>query len=557
MLLLVSCSGAEVDFARSLAVPQSADIVLRNGKIVTVDRNFSLKQAVAIKGGRFLFVGSDRDMRPFIGPSTRVIDLGGRTVIPGLIDAQIHATRAGLNWDGELHWEQVRSLADGLQMIAKAAQDRPAGSWIVIGGGWVPKQFVEQRFPTIGELDTIAPNHPVYLQYLDDDALLNNAGLRTVGITGKTAEPKGGKFERNASGELTGWLRGGPAWQPAYSKIPKLSLERARQSLRSCFAALNRFGVTSIADLQDEDVSFAERRVLADMARLGELTVRVNFYIDVNTAVDESTQVNSAAAEIKQLPQSDWFRFGGFVGNMNQGNLPANRGGSRSDPKEAFRHMMNLLTEGPYSFRLRLRHDSDVSQALAELEQRDAASLSRKRIAFTDFEGVSAQTIERIKKFGAGLVVESRALTGEPSLGISAMSGAANEPSLGSLLEAGLTLGIASNGFRSNNFSPMLTLWWLATGKSVAGTVIRGPVQKIPREQALRMYTMGGAWLNAESQRKGSIEVDKFADLVVLSGDYLTVPEDQIRSLESVLTMVGGRVVHFASPFGPIKTGNK
>ncbi len=555
LLLLMSCSGAEVDFARSLAVPQPADIVLRNGKIVTVGRNFSIKEAVAIKGGRFLAVGSDRDMRPFTGPSTRVIDLGGRTVIPGLIDAQIHATRAGLNWDGELHWEQLRSLADGLQMIAKAAQARPAGSWIVVPGGWVPAQFVEQRFPTIAELDAIAPNHPVYLQYLDEGAVLNSAGLRIVGITNKIAEPKGGKFERTANGELTGWLRGAPAWQLAYSKIPKLSLERARQGLRSCFAELNRLGVTSIADLHDENVGFAERRILAEMARLGELTVRLNFYVNVNTA--ENKSVNSVAAEIKQLPQSDWFRFGGFVVNMDQGNLPANAAKAGSDPQEAFRRMMSLFTEGAHSFRLRVRDDSDASQALTALEGADAARLSRQRIAFTEFEGGLAQTIERIKKLGAGIIVKSHALIGEPSLETPAAKIAGNEMSLGGVYEAGVPLGIGSDGFRANNFSPMLTLWWLVTGKNIAGTVTRAPVHKTSREQALRMYTTGGAWLGAESQRKGSIEVDKFADLVVLSGDYLSVPEDQIRSLESVLTMIGGRVVHFASPFGPIKAGGK
>ena len=555
LLLLVSCSGAEVDFARSLAVPQPADIILRNGKVVTVDRNFSIKQAVAVKGGRFLGVGSDRDMRPFTGPTTQVIDLGGRTVIPGLIDAQIHATRAGLNWDGELHWESLRSLADGLQMIAKAAQARPAGSWIVVAGGWVPAQLAEQRFPTIAELDAIAPNHPVYIQYLDGGALLNNAGLRTVGITGKTAEPKGGKFEHAANGEPTGWLYGAPAWQLAYSKIPKLSLDRMRQGLRSCLAELNRFGVTSISDLQDEDVGFAERRVLADMARLGELTVRISFHIGVTSAVNASTRIESAAGELKQLPQSDWFRFGGFVLDLDGGDLPAGGAKAGYDPEETLRHSIRLVANGTHSFRLHPQSDSDATRALAELEQADAASLSRQRIAFT--EGGSAQTNERIKKLGAGIIVKSRALTGEPSLEPADATRAANETSLDGLFEAGIPLAIGSDGFRANNFSPMLTLWWLVTGKNVAGTVVRAPAHKISREQALRMYTTGAAWLAAESQRKGSIEVDKVADLVVLSGDYLNVPEDQIRSLESVLTLVGGRVVHFSSPFGAIKPGNK
>jgi predicted amidohydrolase YtcJ len=161
VLFLTACGGHEVDFARSLAVPAPADLILRNGKIVTVDRAFSIKQAVAVRGGRVITVGTDRDMRPLTGSATRVIDLGGRTVIPGLIDSHIHATEAGLRWDAELHWEMTRTLADGMRQIAAATQAKPAGSWIVVSGGWVPTQFAERRFPSRAELDAIAPRPPV------------------------------------------------------------------------------------------------------------------------------------------------------------------------------------------------------------------------------------------------------------------------------------------------------------------------------------------------------------------------------------------------------------
>ncbi len=231
MLFLTACGGHEVDFARSLAVHAPADLILRNGKIVTVDRAFSIKQAVAISGGRVITVGTDRDMRPLTGPATRVIDLGGRTVIPGLIDSHIHATEAGLSWDAELHWEMTRTLADGMRQIAAATQAKPAGSWIVVSGGWVPTQFAERRFPSRAELDAIAPRHPVYIQYLRQGALLNSAALDALGIQPKTPDPAGGKFERNpASGELTGWLQGVSAWEYAFQKIPGANLiQHARQ----------------------------------------------------------------------------------------------------------------------------------------------------------------------------------------------------------------------------------------------------------------------------------------------------------------------------------------
>jgi len=560
MILLIGCSGAEVDFARSLAVPQPADIILRNGKIVTVDRSFSIKQAVAIKDGRFLAVGSDRDVRILTGPRTRVVDLAGHTVIPGLIDSHIHATVAGLSWDAELHWEQLRSLADGLKLIAKVTESQPVGSWIVVAGGWAPTQFAERRFPTRAELDAIAPNHPVYLQYLRQGALLNSAALKAVAIFNKSADPAGGRFERDPRGELTGWLQGVPAWEYAYQKIPKLSLEQMRQSLRNCFRELNRFGLTSIGDLQSADVTFAQRRLLADMARGGELTLRVNFYIAPNDAGDELEQLKLAAAEIKQLPQSDWFRFAGFSGTLvrglGDGELLAD---SQSmtivpDARAKLRRMVQFFAEGGYSFRQHATQDNTARQLLDVIEQvHGATPLSRQRIAFAHLEEGSAETVERIKKLGAGIAVQDRlALSGERYMELRGLEKARSAPPLRKMLDAGVPIGAGTDGFRSSNYSPMLSLWWLVTGKTVGGTAIRDKSQNVSREEALRMYTMGSAWFSADSQRKGSIEVDKLADLVVLNADYLTVSEDQIRSLESLLTMVGGRVVYSAGRFAAV-----
>src|ERR1051325_8272457 len=153
LLAVIACgSGAEVDFARSLAVKAPADLVLRGGKIITLDDNFSIREAVAIRDRHFITVGTTREMRPLIGPQTRVIELAGRTVIPGLIDGQINATLAGLSWDAE------RSLAEAMKQVAAASQAKPAGNWIVVAGGWAPMQFAERRFPSRAELDQVAPD---------------------------------------------------------------------------------------------------------------------------------------------------------------------------------------------------------------------------------------------------------------------------------------------------------------------------------------------------------------------------------------------------------------
>ena len=558
---LFACSGREgpreADFERSLAAPAPADLVLRNGKIITVDREFSIKQALAIRDGRFIAVGGERDVRVLIGRGTRVIDLAGRTVIPGLIDSHIHATSAGLRWDGELHWERLRLLADGLRQIAAAVSAKPPGTWIVVGGGWVPTQFGERRFPTRAELDALAPKHPVYIQYLREGALLNSAALTALGITLGTPDPPGGRFERNPnSGEFTGWLQGVGAWEYAYAKIPHLSLDQARESLNNCFRELNRLGITSIGDLHTSEITFAHRRLLAEMAR-GGLTVRLNFYIGVNDSGDEIEQIKAAIDEIKTLPRNDMFRFAGFgerlmrgIGDVDVTGNPKNTPIS-DETKEKFRGLVRTIIENGYGFRLQTNRDEEARSLLEVLQEvHSITPLSTGRIGFAHLEDATPETIALMKKLGIGLTVQDRlALTGERNVELWGMEKARNTPPLRAIVESGVALGAGTDAFRASNYSPMLALWWMVTGKTVAGSSIRSKSQNLTREEALRLYTTGSSWFTLDEGRKGSIEVGKLADFAVLNADYLTVPEDQIRSLESLLTVVGGHIVYFAPPF--------
>jgi predicted amidohydrolase YtcJ len=554
LLALAACGGSrEVDFERSLAVPAPADLVLRNGKIITVDRDFSIRQAVAIRDGRFIAVGSDSDVRMLIGRGTRVIELGGRTVIPGLIDSHIYATEAALNWDAELHWEGMRSLDTGLKQVAAATQTKPPGSWIVVGSGWVPTQFSEKRFPTRLELDELAPNHPVYIQYLGEGALLNSVALKEVGIALGRPAPPGGKFERDPNtGELSGWLQGSAAWQYVYNKIPRPSLDKAHQSMRNCFRELNRLGITSVGDLHTRSVSFAHRRLLSEMARSGDLTLRLNFYVLADDDGDELEQLEATIDEIKSLPQSDNFRFVGLGKNLTRavGDRDPKGMTIAAEAKEKFRRMLRSFTGERFGVHLQTDQDA-ARQWLDVLEEVNAsAPFSSQRVAFAQLEDATPETIARIKKLGGGIAVQDRmALTGERSVELWGMDKARNAPPLRTMIESGITVGAGTGAFRSSNYSPMLSLWWLITGKTVGGSTIRNQSQNLTREEALRLYTIGSAWFTFDEGRKGSIEVGKLADLVVLNGDYLTVSADQIRSLESMLTMVGGRIVYAVEPF--------
>jgi len=443
-----------------------------------------------------------------------------------------------------------------------SAKAKPAGAWIVVGGGWVPTQFVERRFPTRAELDAIAPKHPVYVQYLRQGALLNSAALAALGITRHTPDPPGGKFARNpATGELTGLLQGVPAWEYAYGKIPRPTLDQVEQSLRNCFRELNRLGLTSVGDFQTGGVTFAHRRLLGGMARRGELTLRLNYYIAPNEPGDELEQLRRTAEEVKQLPSDDLFRFAGFgetlVRGTGDGDVLSNPDGFTVDPqaREKFRRVIRFLAEAGHNFHLHATQDRTARQLLDVIEEveREAPFL-RQRITFAHLEDASPETILRIVRLGGGISVQDRmVLTGERNVQLWGAARARNAPPLRTMIQSRVPLGAGTDAFRSGNYSPMLSLWWLITGKTVAGTAIRDPKQNVTREEALRMYTLGGAWLTFDEAIKGSIEVGKLADLAVLNGDYRTVPEDQIRSLESLLTVVGGRIVYAAGPFARLE----
>ncbi|HEY7165428.1 MAG TPA: amidohydrolase [Candidatus Binatia bacterium] len=529
-----------------------ADTVLTNAKILTMNQSSSIQQGLAIRGGRFVAVGSDQQIRLWIGPNTRVINAGGRTVIPGLNDGHVYASLAGITWQRDVHWEFTRSLADGLKQITAAAADRPAGSWIVVEGGWTPAQFSERRFPSRAELDAVAPKQPVLVLNREQFAVLNSAGLTVAGITRKTPDPPGGGFERDANtGEPTGVVRGAPAVEFVYKKIPEPALDGAREGLRALFRELNRLGITSVVDLQNANLNFGHRRLLADMARTGELSLRMTFFVSPGESGVE--ELRRLSEEMKQLGGGDSFRFAGFGDNLVAGSNPAatpNASTMQDKTKEKLQAAIRFLAASGDNFQLRAVDENSTRQLLDILEEVNREKpFGNRRIGFTHVGDLSPESIERIKKLGGGISTDAASAL---MMGSDAETQAVRKISsapLRKIVDAHVPLGAGSDGFHSGNYSPMLSLWSLVTGKSVGGLQLRDPTENVSREEALRMYTMGSAWFTVDDWRKGSIETGKFADFAILSEDYLAIPEDRIPALESLLTVVGGRVVYAAGPF--------
>ena len=228
-----------------------ADLILHRGLFTTLNRAQPPAQAVAIKDGRFLRVGHEQEIMALAGPGTKIIDLGGRRVLPGLIDNHIHIIRGGLNFNLELRWDGVKSLADAMAMLKRQVDITPAPQWVRVVGGFSEHQFAEKRLPTLEELNAVAPDTPVFILHLYDRALLNGAALRAVGYTRDTPEPPGGQILRDSAGNPTGLLLAKPNASILYATLakgPKLPVEYQLNSTRHFMRELNRLGVTRYED---------------------------------------------------------------------------------------------------------------------------------------------------------------------------------------------------------------------------------------------------------------------------------------------------------------------
>src|SRR5438105_6974998 len=283
----------------------AADVILHNGKITTVNAKQPEAQAVAVGEGRFLAVGSDRDVLSLRGPATQVIDLNGRRVVPGLNDSHLHVIRGGLNFNMELRWDGVPSLADALRMLKDQARRTPAPQWVRVVGGWSEFQFAERRMPTLAEINAAAPDTPVFVLHLYARALLNAAALHAVGYTKDTPDPIGGTIERDARGNPTGMLIAKPNALILYATLakgPKLPLEHQLNSTRHFMRELNRLGITSVIDAGGGAQDYPnDYEVIERLHRDGELTVRIAYNL------------------FTQKPKSELADFQGWTNSVQPG----------------------------------------------------------------------------------------------------------------------------------------------------------------------------------------------------------------------------------------------
>lgn len=537
-----------------------ADTILVNGRIATLDPARPSASAVAIEHGKFNAVGSDAEIMPLNSAGTRVIDLGRRTVIPGLNDSHTHVIRGGLHYNMELRWEGVPSLTDALRLLKAQAARTPAPQWVRVVGGWSEFQFAERRMPTLAEINAAAPDTPVFVLHLYDRALLNAAALRAVGITKDSPDPPGGVIRRDRAGNPTGMLVAQPNALILYSTLargPVLPFENQLNSSRHFQRELNRLGITSAIDAGGGGQNYPDDyRVIEELHRRGEMSLRIAYNLFAQKPGAEFEDYQRWTGMVKPYAGDDMLRMNGAGENLTWSaadfeNFLEPRPELRADMEGELERITRLLVEHRWPFRIHATYDESIVRLLEVFERVNRElPFDGLRFIIDHAETVSPRSIDRIKALGGGIAIQHRmAFQGEYFVQRYGADEARITPPVAQMLQAGVPVGAGTDATRVASYNPWVSLYWLTAGRTLGGLELYPESQRLERARALGLWTKGSAWFSGEDDRKGAIRAGEYADLAVLSADYFSIPEEEIKDLHSVLTLVGGKVVHGGGEF--------
>ncbi|WP_377159184.1 amidohydrolase [Roseateles sp. UC29_93] len=537
--------------------------MLFNGRFTTLDRARPRAAAVAIKDGRFQSVGANQEILALAGPATRRIDLKGRGVLPGLIDNHLHIIRGGLNFNMELRWDGVRSLADAMAMLKAQVDITPAPQWVRVVGGFTEHQFAEKRLPTIDELNAVAPDTPVFLLHLYDRALLNGAALRAVGYTRETPEPPGGQILRDAAGNPTGLLLAKPNASILYATLakgPKLPPEYQLNSTRHFMRELNRLGVTGAIDAGGGFQNYPEDyQIIQKLSDAGQLTIRLAYNLFTQKAGQEKEDFLHWAQSVTYKQGDDYFRHNG-AGEMlvfsaaDFEDFRQPRPDMPDQMEGELEEVVRILVQNRWPWRMHATYDETISRALDVFEKvhRDTP-INGLNWFFDHAETISTRSMDRIAAMGGGVAVQHRmAYQGEYFVERYGARAAEATPPVAEMLRRGMKVSAGTDATRVASYNPWVSLSWMVTGRTVGGLQITPQRNCLDREAALRMWTENVTWFSNEQGNKGQIAAGQLADLVVPDRDFFGCPESDIADTSALLTMVGGKVVWGAGEFAEL-----
>ncbi|MDR3398089.1 MAG: amidohydrolase [Pandoraea sp.] len=542
------------------------DVILHNGRFTTLDRTNPTASAVAIKDGRFVRVGRTEEVLPLAGSATRVIDLKGKPVLPGLIDNHLHIIRGGLNFNLELRWDGVRSLADAMGMLKRQVAITPAPQWVRVVGGFTEHQFAEKRLPTITELNAVAPDTPVFILHLYDRALLNGAALRAVGYTRDTPAPPGGEIVRDSAGNPTGLLLAKPNASILYATLAKgltLPLDYQVNSTRHFMRELNRLGVTGAIDAGGGFQNYPDDyQVIQQLADAGQLTIRLAYNLFTQKPKQEKEDFLNWTATSKYKQGDDYFRHNG-AGEMlvfsaaDFEDFRQPRPDMAPEMEGELEEVVRVLAQNRWPWRLHATYDETIERALDVFEKvNQDTPLEGLNWFFDHCETISEKSIDRIAALGGGIAVQHRmAYQGEYFVERYGAGAAEATPPVKRMLEKGVNVSAGTDATRVASYNPWVSLSWLVTGKTVGGMRLYEQANCVDRETALRMWTEKVTWFSNEVGKKGRIEAGQLADLIVPDRDFFGCAESDIADTTALLTMVGGKVVYGAGQFASLDEG--
>jgi predicted amidohydrolase YtcJ len=535
------------------ATAATSETVLVNGRILLLDPHSSVAEALLVRDTLILATGSTNEMLARAQPTAAKIDLGGRTVIPGLIDSHLHAIRAGLRFSTEVSWIGATSIPDAMDRIRRAALYGKQGDWVVVGGGWTPNQFVEGRLPTADELATAAPGHRIFVQLFYRAAFLSPTGLQALGLADDADLPAGAKFERATDGQPTGWINGSSAViTELYARLPQPTTDASMIGTRQFMRELNRLGVTGLIDPGGYNLAPEDYETLFRLDQAGGLTVRVAYSLcgprPGTELADLQRLTRSQTLSQSMRPASHMLRFNGIGERVTWGLY--NNDTPSAEQLQEFAGVARWAAEEGMPLTVHWNNDKSVHHLLDIFERIDREKPIRTlRWSIAHLHDASDGSLQRMKVLGVGWLMQNGLHFAATSYITERGAAISRAPPLKTAMKLGLAIGAGTDGHRVMSYNPFVALRWMVDGRTVDGVPTRGPAELVAREEALRLFTQGSAWFAFDEENRGTLEAGRMADLAVLDGDYLSVPTEKIGQLQSVLTMVGGRIVFAAAPF--------
>jgi predicted amidohydrolase YtcJ len=535
------------------ASAETADTVLFNGKILTVDKEFSVREALAIAHGRVLATGTSSAIKQLADDKARLIDLGGRTVIPGLTDGHIHGIRAALTFGTEVNWIGVPSLKEALEKMRSVARTQKPGSWIVVAGGWTEEQFAEKRRPSPQEVAEAAPDNPVYIQHLYDWLLLSPKAMEALNIRSDADVTPGGSLELDHDGKPTGVIvAGGNVLGKIFDRLPKPTMQQQVDGSRKFFREMNSLGITGIVDGGGVSMYPANYQAVFQLWHDKQLTVRVAYHLCAPKPGSELADLQNLTQLMPQGFGDDMLHFNGpgeilIWADWTDGDITP-------DGKAKLAELLRWAASKGYTIQLHWNPDRTVHDLLDIVEDVSRDYPVRDlRWTVLHLYNASEDSLTRMKALGLIWGVQDGLYFGgerlQKEVGVEA---AKQMPRIATALKLGLTVAGGTDAHRVSSYNPFVSLQWYLDGTTIGGVQTRGDAEAPSRRQALEMYTRNSAFMANDDDERGTLEPGKFADLAVLSSDYLTAPVKEIGRIRSLLTMVGGGVVYASGSFAEL-----